>query len=418
MVRRRNASSPPAEAWFPRKLSCLFRPSRYKVVYGGRASAKSWSFARALLILAAKKRLRILCARELQVSIRESVHELLKTQIDRLGLGANYEVLQSEVRGFNGSEFIFAGLRDNVTKIKSLEGIDIAWVEEAEAVSENSWKVLIPTIRKAGSEIWVSFNPDQESDPTYKRFITNQPPDCASVHITWKDNPWLSDESRREKDWAYATDADGADHVWGGMPRTRSKVQVLHGKWVIEPFEPQDDWDGPYQGVDWGFSQDPAVMVRLWVHAAELFVEYEAHGVGVDNDELPILFNSVPGSRRYTSRADNSRPETIRHLQTHGYPLMTAAKKWSGSVEDGVAHLRSYRRIVIHPRCKQFASEARLYSYKTDKLTGDVLPIIIDKNNHCIDAARYALAPLIKQQTLTIDPGAVPQLDQSNPWAL
>jgi phage terminase large subunit len=212
---------------FPRKLQFLFRKKRYKVLYGGRGSAKSWSIARALFILALnpallfgddRKSIRILCARELQNSIKESVHQLLRDQIEQMGLSAFFNITDSSITSLNGSEFIFSGIKQNVTKIKSMEGIDIVWVEEAEKVSHNSWQVLIPTIRKDGSEIWVSFNPDEETDATSQRFLVNPPPaDVATiVKLNWTDNPWFNAELRKEKDYLYAVDTDAAEHVWGG----------------------------------------------------------------------------------------------------------------------------------------------------------------------------------------------------------
>ena len=179
-------------AKFPKKLRFLFEPMRYKVAYGGRGSAKSWSFARTLLIQASRKPLRILCTREVQKSIRDSVHKLLSDQIQALGLGTFYDVQQAVIRGENGSEFIFAGLSDQTAEsVKSFEGVDIAWVEEAQAVSDRSWGILIPTIRKDGSEIWVSFNPELDTDPTWLRFVENPPPDAVSVPVNYHDNPWF-----------------------------------------------------------------------------------------------------------------------------------------------------------------------------------------------------------------------------------
>lgn len=202
---------------FPPKLSFLFKPSRYKVAYGGRGGAKSWGYARALLLLGAQRKLRILCAREFQNSIQESVHRLLSEQVDALGLSGHYEVLQSVIRGKNGSTFIFAGLKTDPTKIKSAEGIDICWVEEAEKVSDQSWDILIPTIRKPDSEIWVSFNPHLMTDATYKRFISNPPPDSTVVEISWKDNPWFPVELERERLHLKAVDNEAYLHIWEGQ---------------------------------------------------------------------------------------------------------------------------------------------------------------------------------------------------------
>jgi phage terminase large subunit len=384
------------DVWFPPKLEFLWEPARYKVAYGGRGGAKSWGFARALLLQAATRRLRVLCARELQISIQDSVHKLLAEQIDALGLGKVYDIQQATIRGTNGSEFIFSGLRSNATKIKSMEGVDICWVEEAQTVSAESWNILVPTVRKADSEIWVSFNPDQETDSVYQRFVVAPPPGACVVEIGWQDNPWLPAVLRDEKDYLYRVDPEAAAHVWGGKTRRNSIAQVLRGRYVVESFDPGADWHGPYYGADWGFSVDPTTLIRCWVNGRSLYIEHEAYGVGVDLDETPALFDSVPEARMHTIRADASRPETISHMRRHGYSRIIGAQKGPGSVEDGVEHLRSYERIVIHPRCPHVAEEARLWSYKTDRLSGDVLPVLLDKHDHCWDAIRYALEPVIR----------------------
>ena len=374
----------------------LFIPARYKVAYGGRGGSKSWSFARVLIILSILKTLRILCTRELQVSIADSVHKLLSDQIDTMQVGHLFTVQNTSIIGRNDSEFIFCGLRNNITKIKSFEGIDIVWCEEAEKISENSWQVLIPTIRNAGSEIWVSFNPDLETDPSSKRFITNPPPGAIVIPVNWMDNPWLSEELSREKDYLSSVDPDAYAHVWGGAFRQNSDAQILKGKCAIESFVPGSEWDGPYLGADWGFSQDPTTCIKLWIFERKLFVEHEVYGVGIEIDETPKRFDDIPGARDYTIRADSARPETISYMQRNGYSKMQSVDKWKGSVEDGIAHLRQFEKIVIHPRCIHTAEEARLYSYKKDRLTNDILPDIVDANNHCIDAMRYALNPLIR----------------------
>lgn len=373
----------------------LFRPWRYKVLYGGRGAARSWSVARALLLRGAQEPIRVLCARELQKSIRDSVHRLLSDQIGLMGLP--YEVLQQEIRHKNGTLFIFEGLRHNITKIKSIEGVDVCWVEEAERVSEASWNVLIPTIRKAGSEIWITFNPDLDTDPTYRRFVLNPPPGSWVLKVSCDDNPWLPDELKAERDYLYSVDPDAAAHVWGGNTRQATDAQILKDKWVVEEFEPEEGWDGPYHGSDFGFAQHPTTLVRVWINGRRLMIEREAYKIGLELDDTTAHWKRhVPGSQDHVVRADSARPESISYLRRHGYPRITGVSKWPGSVEDGIAHLRQYEQIVIHPRCKHAAAEARLYSYKVDERTGDVLPVVVDAHNHIWDAVRYALAPLIR----------------------
>ncbi|MGU3384413.1 PBSX family phage terminase large subunit [Methylobacterium sp. D53M] len=201
---------------FPEKLAFLFEPARYKVAYGGRGGAKSWGFGRALLIMGAQRPLRVLCAREFQNSIAESAHALFAQQIDLLGLDGLYEVQEKRILGRNGTEFIFKGLRHNVASVKSTEGVDICWVEEARTVSKTSWDVLIPTIRKAGSEIWISFNTELEEDETYQRFVKKPPTGARVVKIGWEDNPWFPDVLRQEALDLKERDPVAYETVWGG----------------------------------------------------------------------------------------------------------------------------------------------------------------------------------------------------------
>jgi phage terminase large subunit len=214
---------------FPEKLGFLLsKRARYKGARGGRGSAKSWSFARALLVLGASSKLRILCTREVQKSIKQSVHKLLKDQIEAMGLSSFYRVLENEIRGTNGTEFSFSGLSDQtVDSIKSFEGCDIVWVEEAQSVSKRSWSVLIPTIRKEGSEIWLSFNPELETDETYDRFITNQPEDAIIVEMNYTDNPWFPEVLEKERLHAKATlPKTEYENIWEGrcMPAVQGAI--------------------------------------------------------------------------------------------------------------------------------------------------------------------------------------------------
>lgn len=208
-----------AKAAFPAKLQGLFKKSRYKVLYGGRGGAKSWGIARALLIMGAKKPMRILCAREYQTSIKDSVHKLLCDQIEALGFMQFYEITQASLRGANGTEFAFIGLKNNPANIKSFEGVDVCWVEEAQTVSRLSWNILIPTIRKEGSEIWVSFNPELETDETYQRFVVKPPRDCISIKINYSDNPWFPETLRLEMEALKLRDHQAYQQVWEGICR-------------------------------------------------------------------------------------------------------------------------------------------------------------------------------------------------------
>ncbi|MBE7384406.1 MAG: PBSX family phage terminase large subunit [Leptolyngbya sp. SIO1E4] len=381
----------------------LLKPQRYKCLYGGRGSGKSYAAADALLIEGARRKIRVLCAREFQNSIKDSVHYLLKERIEALGLEDFYEIQEAAIVGANGTSFTFKGIRRNVQSIKSMAGLTHCWIEEAQTISAESWRVLVPTIREEGSEIWVTFNPHEKSDPIYEEFITKGKANGYIQRINWDLNPHFPatlDEERREMQ---RTDPDLYAHIWEGEPLERTDAQILGGKWIVDDFEPGADWDGPYHGGDWGFASDPTAAVRCWVRGRRLYVEREslAHKLELDQVSRRWL-RDIPGIDRYEVRADNSRPESISHVrrgrgeEVPPIPRLIACPKWPGSVEDGIEHLRSYEKIVIHPRCKHTAEEARLYSYKIDRLTEEVLAAIVDKHNHLIDSLRYALQPLIK----------------------
>ena len=388
----------------------LAKPSRYKVFYGGRGGGRSWAFARMLLVLALKRKMLVLCARELQKSIEDSVYRLLIEQIDALGLGQYYVIQRNVIKNFRGSRFIFEGLKSNVTKIKSIEGIDICWVEEAEKVSEDSWDVLIPTIRKPDSEIWITFNPDLETDPTYKKFIINTPPDTIIRKTTFRDNPVFPEVLQKEKDYMYATDPDRADWIWEGNPRSHSDAQIMRHKWIVEDFTPspnneKDIWYGPYYGADWGFAKDPTALICFWVKPYaeywDLCIEKEVFGYQVDINDTPELFDRImpvnsrgEPNRQWPIFADNARPETISAMNNAGFNIQ-GAPKWKGNVEDGIAWIRSCRKIMIHSRCKHMIDEAKNYVYKRDKLTDEVLPVVEKGFDHGWDAIRYGATHFI-----------------------
>lgn len=385
-------SEPALDVFHPAELA------RYRGLYGGRAGTRSWSAIRVLIALSIEQPLRIACFRELQNSLDESVIRLISDQITALGLERWFEVQKTSIKGANGSEFIFMGIKNDPLKVKSTEGIDIAFLEEAAKVSADSWQILIPTVRKRGSQIWAVFNPDQPDDPTYERFVTEPPPNSRVRKTSWRDNPWISPELTAEREYLARVDPDAYAWIWEGECRQHSDAQVFRSKYTIEAFEPAFGWDGPYYGADWGFSQDPTVLIRCWVYDRVLYIDHEAYELGCDIDRTAILFDTVTDARRHVIRADNARPETISHMQRNGYPKLTACEKWSGCVEDGIAHIRGYERVVIHPRCTHTAEEFRLYSYKVDRLSGDVRSDLKPGNDHAIDALRYALQPLIRRQ--------------------
>ncbi len=349
-----------------------------------------------LVLLAAERKLRILCAREFQSSIADSVHRLLTDQIWSLGLQSRFVITQKAITSSTGSEFLFKGLRKSIQEIKSTEGIDICWVEEAQSVSDDSWEILIPTVRKESSEIWISFNPHEENDPTYQRFVVKPPPGTWVQKVGWEDNPWFPETLDKERRYLRETDLEAYDHIWGGNAKTLTDAVIFGKRTAVEAFETPLDARF-FFGADWGFSADPTTLIRSFVKDECLFVDYEAFGHGVELDETAQLFDSVPGSRKWPIKADSSRPESISFVRRAGFNI-SAADKWPGSVEDGIAHLKAFKRIVIHERCKRMNDERRLYRYKVDPKTGDVLPIIVDKNNHGWDAIRYSLDGYIQRR--------------------
>lgn len=395
----------------PPKLVPVFARPRgavqYRNAHGGRGSAKSFSFAKMAATFGYAEPLRILCTREFQDSIKESFHAELKAAIaSEPWLDAHYDVGTDYLRGANGTEFIFRGLRRSVNSIKSLAKIDLTIVEEAEDVPETSWLALEATVfRQPLSELWAIWNPRTPDSPVDKRFRKSPPANALTAEMNWSDNPWfpagLDTLRRREQG---RLDPATYDHVWDGAYLVNSDAQVLAGKWRVSEFEPADSWDGPYQGGDFGYAQDPTAAVRCYIHGDTLYVSHEAGGRAIELDAIgQKACDAIPGYERHVSRWDSASPGSISILKRSGLPKAQPAPKWPGSVDDGIRFLRSFREIVIHPRCVKTISEARLYSYKVDRLTGDVLPVLVDANNHCIDAIRYSIAPLIKSGRYNID---------------
>lgn len=676
-------------------LFFLTDKKRYKVAYGGRGSAKSWTVARCLILNAIKSKVRILCTRQLQTSIKDSVHKLLCDSINDLKLNEYFNITRDSITCINGSEFIFKGLQNQTNEIKSMEGINFCWCEEAQSISEDSWQILIPTIRKEGSEIWITFNPDREEDATYQRFVKNTPPDSIIELVNYYDNPWFPDVLRKEMEYCKEVDFGKYEHVWLGKTVIDTDAQIYHGKFEMLDFETPENTTF-YYGADWGFaclvgntlvqtdkgeipikdikigdkvltregykkvlfSQskgekevfaldcgygysiivtgdhriytkdgwkrvdelneyeticvtklnlmgkfikdirrvntlitsitrqeknigyiteiygntitgkflkamiftiltgmhltmnlktlcallkantqkfitkinsalflknlqrrtdiqkrigqkeeknhykqhkkdvenvksvekntpllmftknivhqiaekgqiaekvkknifvkfaentflhhltttekhalksvhikrqlltekeevfditvengeffangllvhncDPTALIRCFIKEQCLYIDYESGGIGVEFEELPALFDAIPDVRKYEIRSDSARPETISYMTRQGFKT-TACPKWKGSVEDGIEYIRSFRRIYVHPRCKHTYEEFKFYSYKQDKNTGDILPIVLDKDNHYLDALRYALNPYIQKNISILD---------------
>jgi phage terminase large subunit len=374
----------------PRVFAPLLQPARYKGVKGGRGSGKSHDRAEALVercIL--HPGTRWACIREVQKSLEQSVKRLLEDKMDKLGVRHMFGIKQYEIETPGGGIIIFQGMQNHTAdSIKSLEGFDGAWVEEAQSLSQRSLDLLRPTIRKEGSELWFTWNPNLETDPVDVLLCgDNPPPGAIVVTANYMDNPWFPDVLKAEMEYDRKRDPDKYAHVWLGGYQRNSEARVFKN-WTVEEF------DTPVGathrlGADWGFAVDPSVLIRCHLDGRRLYVDYEAYMVGCEIDQLPDLFDRVPDSRKWFITADSARPETISYMQKHGYPKINAAIKGPKSLEEGIEFLKSYD-IIVHPRCKHVIDELTLYSYEIDKLTGQVLPKLADKDNHCIDALRYA----------------------------
>jgi len=285
---------------FPRKLGILFEPKRYKIIHGGRGGGKSWGIARALLLLGMRKKLNVLCAREVQDSIKKSVHKLLVTQINKLGLAQFYTVFDDKIAGSNGTEFTFSGIHRNVDNVRSTEDIDIVWVEEAKSVTKNSWDVLIPTIRKPGSEIWISFNPELASDETYKRFVLNPPENAFVVQMSWRDNPWFTKENNDDRLQSKRDDPDGYLNIWEGYCRHAIEGAIfakelrdatLRKRILHVPYDPtmpvHTFWD-----IGW------SDLVAIW-SAQKIGFEYHVIGYMEDSQKTVAWFLSELDKKGY-----------------------------------------------------------------------------------------------------------------------
>lgn len=412
----------------------LLAPRRYKGAYGGRSAGRSHAFAEMLVRLAIHTAsfghgLRWLCAREVQKSLDQSAKRLIEDKIKLFGLDGEFGVLENKIRAPADGLIIFNGMQDHTAAtVKSLEGYDGVWVEEAN-ISKRSMDLLTPTFRKdptlympAGSELWFSWNPKQGPthpsgqepvDGLFRGEGAADDPDIVSVFSTYQHNPWLPGPIMKDILRDKRRDPDKYAHIWLGGYELNSEARVFHN------YESDVYFDTPANaqflfGADWGFSVDPSVLVRCfigrWVGDAvvadpkgdTLFIDHEAYKVGCEIDNTPALFAGsdpkwpnplgfpgIEGAKKWRIRADSARPETISYMRRLGFRI-EPAKKGPDSVKDGVEFIKSYD-VVIHARCKYTADEFATYSWKTDRISGEVLPVLADKKNHVIDSVRYAL---------------------------
>lgn len=402
-VKAKPAAQPSVNLNLPPKVAPLFQPGkRFYSLRGGRGSSKSHSAATFFLLEGMKKTHRFLCAREYQNSISDSVLALLEKKIETLGLGSFYQVQRNTIIGQNGTEFIFAGLRHNIQSIKSMEGVTGVWLEEAQTISEDSYQILLPTIREPGSFLVLTWNPDSKEDPTYERFVTNKGDDCVDIELNWSDNPYWNEtlEGERLRDKARLSD-DDYSHTWEGKCKALSNARMFADKVVVEEFQTPLTARF-FFGLDHGFANDPECLVRMFVKDGCLHIDHEAYAVGVDIDKLPEFLDKVPQSRRWVMQCDSARPEINSHLRGKGFRAVSA-EKWSGSVNDGIAFLRGFKQIRIHPRCPNAAKDFKRASWKVDRLTKEVLPVPAPGDDHACDAARYALSKLIRKKGTSLE---------------
>jgi phage terminase large subunit len=346
----------------------------------------------------------VLCGREIQKSIKDSVKRLLEDEIDRLGLRSVFTSTETEIRGPNDSLFLFSGIKGNANGIKSIEGVTTFWAEEAQTFSQASIDTVIPTIRAPNSRLIWSWNPDQPTDPVdvLLRNPAGPPPNSIVKEVNYTDNPWFPEVLREAMEYDRSRDVEKWQHIWCGQYRRNSEARVFKN-WRVEEFDSPTNVD--YRlGADFGFSIDPSCAVRCWISGREIYIDYEAWGLGVEIDHLPALFMSIPDAEKWPMVADSSRPETISYLRRNGFPVVIPATKGARSVEEGISWLKSYD-LVVHPRCQHLIDELTVYSWKVDPMTGVVLPQLEDKDNHLIDALRYAVEAVRRAES------AAPKVD-------
>lgn len=375
----------------PRWSLPLLEDRKYKGAKGGRGSGKSHFFAELLVEEHVRDQNQdSVCIREIQKSLKFSAKKLIETKIRELGVGHMFTILQNEIKSNYGhGVMLFQGMQDHTAdSIKSLEGFKRAWVEEGQSLSKRSIDLLIPTIvRRDDAQVWFSWNPEKANDPVEEFFKDNI--DAVVVHVNYHDNPWCPDSLIQEAERQRNRDVEAYAHIWLGQFAKKSEALVFKN-WTVESFELPEDAEFNY-GADWGYSVDPTTLVRCSVDddKRKLYVDYEAHKVGCEIEDTPALFDTVPNARKWNITADSARPETISFMKRKGFRIKPA-KKGAGSVEDGITFLQSYD-IVVHPRCAHTIQELSDYSWKVDKHTGEIQPILEDKDNHVIDALRYAL---------------------------
>lgn len=385
----------------PEKALFLFDPHRTKVLYGGRGSGKSWSMVRALVALAASKKIRILATREIQKSIKDSVHKLMADQIEQLELGSYFDVLDTVIRGYNGSEIIFAGLsNETAASIKSYEGVDIVYVEEAQTVTKKSWDILIPTIRKPGSEIWVSFNPELDTDDTYRRFVVNTPPNSKVEFINYYDNPAFPDVLEQERVHCKETDPDSYDNIWEGICKSAVDGAIYakeveqanrEGRFSFVPYDPRLKVHAVW---DLGWNDSMAIALVQVLRSEVRVIKY------IEDSHKTLDWYAGELNKLNYNWGHDYLPHDGDHKDFKtGMSARQILSKFGRNVlitpnirvEDGIkmARMMFPRMIVNKSECEQFIECLKRYRRVINSKTDTAGKPLHDNYSHGADVFRY-----------------------------
>lgn len=386
---------------FPDWAEPLFQPKRYKTLHGGRGSGKSWAVARALLLQAAARPLRILCAREVQKSIKDSVHRLLCDQVQALGLGGGFEITDVEIRHTNGSLFVFSGLAQHtVESIKSFEGVDICWCEEAQTVSARSWNTLTPTIRKAGSEIWLTLNPDMETDETYQRFVANPPTDAWVFQANWKQNPWFGEVLEKERLDTLRRDPDNYPNIWEGQPKRvsegaiyRHEIDRLYEEKRVRqvPYDPllkvHTVWDlGWNDAMSIGMVQRQGSEVRIIDHLKDSHRTLDWYVAELEKKPYRFGTDFIPHDGKARNTQTGKSTEEALQAMNRRVVVLPAL-----DIEEGIKSARMmFPRVYIdQDKCPELLESLKRYQRSINQQTREPGAPLHDQYSHDADMFRY-----------------------------
>lgn len=385
----------------PEIFAPLFKPQRYKILHGGRGSGKSVNVVKALLIMGMQKKLRILCTREVQKSIKDSVKALLDDEIESMGFGAFYESLDQEIRGKNGTLFVFAGLASHtIDSIKSFANCDICWVEEGQSVSKRSWDVLTPTIRKEGSEIWVTFNPELESDETYQRFVANPPDNAIVIQVNYDQNPFFTDILEAERQDTLRRDPKGYAQIWEGKCLPAVAGAIYYNEVALAESEerirdvPYDPMLKVHPVFDLGWNDAMSISL-VQRQGSELriigYIEDSHKTLDHYSAELRKL-NYNWGSLYLPHDGRNKDFKTGKSAQeimeAFGWSVVITPNM---SIEDGIRLTRmTFRQIFIDKlKCERLIQCAKRYRRSINQQTNEPGPPMHNEWSHGADCLRY-----------------------------